>query len=797
MKKLILLCISWFLCYSLSAQDYIIDYTFDGDDLYSISITDNSGNSETLTMSQNGSLIRFENSNTSSTYSIDGGPITEFTTPADVLSPILDIFINTAGGNDIINIGAFTTDFFISSLNVNGGTGNDVVNFNGDITFPTNNNLNVDLQNDDATPGIDAVNFAANANIKLQGTGTATIKVSKNITFNTDSSLLTEDGDLTLEANMQETPTADSKFIGILINGATVGSTGSGNVTIKGKGGFNAEDVSSISSTGISLVSSGDIIGGEAENSTSILTIEGYGATTSTTNLNVGVSVYGGSQIGSEGGAVSVKGYGGGTGASALNYGVFVFGSSIFSVTSVVVEGTGGESEGNNNIGVFAAVGIPITESYFYHPIHGAGNTVTVRGYGGGTGASANNVGVYNTGGISQSNLLDVYSITEESVLTIEGIGGDSEGDNNVGVYIASLGVTTLGNLLEIKGTGGGSGTDSDFNVGVTIETVLDQSPTHTSIKSLYNESNPTIGFKTTINIEGIGGQSTGGNNHGIYFINNRTEAFTESSPIISTKGNVTLTGTKGSNSESSSDIQMANPYNDSYIVSEEGNVTINATNSFVENGHGAEIRVINESLILGTDEDNKTQIAFLFAGTTPNLQYAQLNVVGKINLTNAKLICVPLLFQPSAGQTFVIVNNDGTDAITGTFSGLAEGVFIFDFLSSGLAAKISYVGGDGNDVELTVIDPKIPKNLKVDNVSNNVSNITITLSWDEVTVATVDSYEIRYKKTSDANYPAQPQITGITALNYVVTGLENGGTGLEKGTTYEFQVRAKFPAEE
>ncbi|HEV7570900.1 MAG TPA: Ig-like domain repeat protein [Thermoanaerobaculia bacterium] len=55
----------------------------------------------------------------------------------------------------------------------------------------------------------------------------------------------------------------------------------------------------------------------------------------------------------------------------------------------------------------------------------------------------------------------------------------------------------------------------------------------------------------------------------------------------------------------------------------------------------------------------------------------------------------------PAAGQTFVIIDNDGTDAVTGTFTGLPEGATV----AGGIANfAISYHGGDGNDVVLTAL---------------------------------------------------------------------------------------------
>lgn len=63
-----------------------------------------------------------------------------------------------------------------------------------------------------------------------------------------------------------------------------------------------------------------------------------------------------------------------------------------------------------------------------------------------------------------------------------------------------------------------------------------------------------------------------------------------------------------------------------------------------------------------------------------------------------------------AVGQTITLVNNDGVDAVTGTFKQLAEGT---EFISGNGKFTISYVGGTGNDVVLTVkaviVDPGPP----------------------------------------------------------------------------------------
>lgn len=59
-------------------------------------------------------------------------------------------------------------------------------------------------------------------------------------------------------------------------------------------------------------------------------------------------------------------------------------------------------------------------------------------------------------------------------------------------------------------------------------------------------------------------------------------------------------------------------------------------------------------------------------------------------------------------GDTFTIISNNGTNPVQGTFKDLPEGA---EVTVSGATFKISYVGGDGNDVVLTAQnDSKAPK---------------------------------------------------------------------------------------
>lgn len=74
-----------------------------------------------------------------------------------------------------------------------------------------------------------------------------------------------------------------------------------------------------------------------------------------------------------------------------------------------------------------------------------------------------------------------------------------------------------------------------------------------------------------------------------------------------------------------------------------------------------------------------------------------QIQVTGTVTLENPSLV-VTLSGSPSFGQHFRIIDNDGTDPVSGTFFNLPEGSAVN---VNGTAFRLTYAGGDGNDVEL------------------------------------------------------------------------------------------------
>src|SRR5262245_14654724 len=86
---------------------------------------------------------------------------------------------------------------------------------------------------------------------------------------------------------------------------------------------------------------------------------------------------------------------------------------------------------------------------------------------------------------------------------------------------------------------------------------------------------------------------------------------------------------------------------------------------------------------------------------TTPGTGYDQIKTTGTVTLIDPTLQVVLPGLLPAPGQSFTIIDNDGSDSIVGTFNGLPEGA---TFTASGVPFRITYTGGTGNDVVLTAL---------------------------------------------------------------------------------------------
>jgi hypothetical protein len=95
---------------------------------------------------------------------------------------------------------------------------------------------------------------------------------------------------------------------------------------------------------------------------------------------------------------------------------------------------------------------------------------------------------------------------------------------------------------------------------------------------------------------------------------------------------------------------------------------------------------VVIDDLIIGFDCSEQT--ISTVTGT--------LTVSGTLQLAATGIPC-------PAGRVYILIENDGTDPIIGTFDGIPEGGIIF---SADQRFRISYTGGSGNDLTATALGP-------------------------------------------------------------------------------------------
>jgi autotransporter-associated beta strand protein len=122
-------------------------------------------------------------------------------------------------------------------------------------------------------------------------------------------------------------------------------------------------------------------------------------------------------------------------------------------------------------------------------------------------------------------------------------------------------------------------------------------------------------------------------------------------------------------------------------------------------------IKVLAGTLFIG-NHVTSSNLSFKSGGTgitlsakiTSPTDYSQAIVTGPtsyVKLNNAALV-LETLPQPMGKQTYTLIDNQGPNAVVGTFLGISEGSVIHT--TDGRMYTISYKGGDGNDVVLTPV---------------------------------------------------------------------------------------------
>lgn len=130
------------------------------------------------------------------------------------------------------------------------------------------------------------------------------------------------------------------------------------------------------------------------------------------------------------------------------------------------------------------------------------------------------------------------------------------------------------------------------------------------------------------------------------------------------------------------------------------GTITGHLSGTLQPGSGGADFQVAFHSQSIALNPS--TTFRALLTSVDPGYENHKLQVNGLVDL-GGSVLAVDLAgsFRPTNGFSFLIIDNDGTDPVIGTFAGLPEGTV---FGGAGLPFRISYVGGTGNDVVITRI---------------------------------------------------------------------------------------------
>lgn len=175
----------------------------------------------------------------------------------------------------------------------------------------------------------------------------------------------------------------------------------------------------------------------------------------------------------------------------------------------------------------------------------------------------------------------------------------------------------------------------------------------------------------------------------------------------------------------------------------------LTGTGGTISPGTSAGLMSVNGNLSLGSGSALDIEIN----GKTAATDYDQLLVTGAVALNNPALNVI-FGYTPEAGDSIIIIDNDGTDIVTGEFNGLAPGTSVGP---AGVPMVIDYDGGDGNDVALTVMA------ITIDDVVVNVADsagetratFTVSLSAPSALAISVDYATADGTATAPGDYTA------------------------------------------
>lgn len=161
-----------------------------------------------------------------------------------------------------------------------------------------------------------------------------------------------------------------------------------------------------------------------------------------------------------------------------------------------------------------------------------------------------------------------------------------------------------------------------------------------------------------------------------------------------------------------------------------------------------------------------------------PPTQYSYLTT-GSADISGANITIDTSGYSPAPDAVMTIIENTGSSAITGTFSGFSEGATVTASNDAMIIFQISYVGGSGNDVTLLRLSPG-PAITAI--TAGTITDNGATIMW---TTDDASDSQVQYGLSAAYGIETTLDASQVTTHSQPISGLSGG-------TLYHFRVLSR-----
>ncbi|MDP7020183.1 MAG: hypothetical protein QGG36_30580, partial [Pirellulaceae bacterium] len=401
-------------------------------------------------------------------------------------------------------------------------------------------------------------------------------------------------------------------------------------------------------------------------------------------------------------GDVTLRGTGG-AGTDSAQTGIYIFSGLVqtsgttANTANIVLEGTGGSGNGVN-------IGVRLEENTREIDVTTVDGNITISGTGGSNGSFNHGVLIYS----DTPTVAATGTTSSAGDVSIVGIPGAASSGNGIELSDSPV-------IGDANGLGDVTLTSDDIEISATAAI---QGKGDLTIKPTTAATNIDIGGgSATLTIDdneitalkdGFASITIGDSTSGSGVIDISSATFLD--PL-------TLTTSGSINDNTGTDLTAPS-------VSMDGSVAP---------GQSPGVLVVSGNYSFADNSAYSAELGGATAGTGTGF-HDQIDVTGTVTIGASVALNLSVFggFTPAVNNNYILINNDSNDAIVGTFNGLSEGHKYTNFLSTGLDAYLTYKGGDGNDVAVTIYNTDVSisaNNLLIEDVQGADSDDTITLS--------------------------------------------------------------------